>query len=381
MPAAQQIFFWYFDEAAVPPGYSCPLDNFREFTIPTSPEVTYGGDYMNQPPPTAYSANFMYTDVGPSKHGLCWTLGSSTTPKTVSDDLEIVVDDPSVTKANAFYFEYLGAVRVEIDTQQANGTILVNDGSVLADLTLAPDWNRGLFYIGGSQKWIKRLRFKRNGSTSFGLAFIINVRTLCYAIPEFAPMSQPPLNIIAGAIPGTVTVTPPSTTADTSSYVDSTGTINSAIYYPQDNDGATNYGSTFVLGRPGDAVKTLTIDVNNTSVSKYDGLSFESDGAVRIEVWDEYVSLAGAPSYSYDRITPVGAGENGKWKQYRSWPLVHTPIGTQGNIKRVRLTALDALTGSTTITTAHTLPSIWAFQLFPVNSVSPRTDVGSITFY
>lgn len=364
-----------------PSGYSCPLDNFREFTIPTSPEVTYGGEYLNQPPPTAYSANFAYTERVPTLHGLCWQLGTVTTPKSVSNSLEITVNDPSVTRGNAIYFEYIGALEIEIDTQNANGDITVNYDAFFIDATLNPDWWRRLHYIGSGQEWIKRIRFSRDGSTSFGLALVMNVRTLCYAVPEFAPMSQDPLIVIPGAIPSSVSVVAPSTTLDTYSYVDSAGDIQSAIYYPQDNDGATAYGSTFVLGRPGDAVKTLTVTVNNTTTTKHDALSFESDGAVRIEVWDEYTSLTDPPTYSYDRITPIGAGETGKWRNYRSWPLVHPPIGTNGNIKRVKLTALDALTGSTTITTAHTLPSIWAFTLFPVNSVSPHTEVGEITFY
>jgi hypothetical protein len=378
MPAAQQIFFWYFDEPPPAPGYSCPLDSFRELTIPTSPEVTYGGDYLNQAPPTDYSALFNYTSVGPTLHGLCWVLmGDRTPPQTDSNELHVEVVDPLTTKANTLYFESYGAVDFEVDVILADGTTANNYYTGRIDLVF--DWTRSK--IGGVHSvYIKRMRFK-GGPTSIGRSFVMNVKTYCSQPPDFAPMDQLPLRVIPYDIPATVTVSAPATLSTTNSYYDYLGVEQPAAYYPEDNDGASEYGDVFVLGNAADAVKTLTITVNNTSVTKYDGLSFESNGAVRIEVWDEYDSLAGAPTYTYNRTTPIIASLMGQWKHYRSWPLVHPPVGTHGNIKRVRLTAIDGTTGSTTLTNNHPLPSIWAFELFPVNSVSPRTDVGSITFY
>jgi hypothetical protein len=244
MPAAQQIFFWYFDGTSGGPGpgvYSCPIDSYREFTIPTSPEVTYGGDYLNQPPPTAYSANFMYGWIGPSQHGLCWMLASDTsTPRSASNDLRIVVNDPSVTKANSIYFEYLGALIVEVDVVNALGVVDTHHMGASIDLTIDPNWHAIKIGPASGQNWIKEVRIRRDGSTSFGLAFVINVKTFCSIGPEFAPMNQDPLAIPQEFVPSSVTVSAPATIASTSEYVDNLGAVQSAIYFPQDNDGAAD---------------------------------------------------------------------------------------------------------------------------------------------
>ncbi len=379
--------FWQLFNGGGDPGggYSCPISSYREFTIPTSSEVTYGGDYLNQPPPLAYSANFMYGWIGPSQHGQCWQIGTNTTPMSVSDSLKITINDPTVTKANSIYFEYLGALIVEIDVIDAAGVVTSNYMTGSIDLTLDPNWHAVKFGPAAGQKWIKEIRIRRNGSTSFGLAFVINVKTFCSIGEEFAPMNQDALAIPQEGVPSSITISAPATVVSTSEYVDNLGDVQSAIYYPQDNDGASNYGWCWVVGSPVDSYGTLTITVNNTSVTKYDGFSFESNGAVKIEVWDEYANLAGPPVYTFTPdMSDYGPGpEWGKWNHYRSWPLIHPPIGTHGNIKKIKLTGLDP-SDSTPLSSSSSFvkpASIYNVQLFPVNSVNQHTDVGRLVFY
>jgi len=311
---------------------------------------------------------------------VCWRLGGNAVGK--SDDLRITINDPLATRANTIYMEYLGAMYYEVDMMLPSGAIQVRNE--VGGFDLLYGWQRSQIYC-GTGKYIKEIRFLGNHPTSIGSAFLLNVKTYCSEPPEFAPMNQPPLYLVYGSLPSSISLTAPATLASTNHYINSAGAIQPALYYPQEEGGASYSGTCWVIGSPLDSYGSMTIDVVNTGTTKYDGVSFESNGAVRIEVWDQYASLAGPPSYTFTpNMSHYGPGpEWGKWNHYRSWPLIHPPIGVHGNIKRIKLTGLDPSTSTPlSSSSAVVMPAlIYNVQLFPVNSVNQRTDVSRLTFY
>jgi hypothetical protein len=354
-------------------GYYCPLSNYRELDPAGTAGYTYTSNFSSTPPPTGRSDDIFFTGSwdlpGPTEYGLCWKLGSFPSPGPAGpNDLYIEVTNPTTTMANTIYFELLGEVTVEIDTNLTN-----NAATATYPIPLSPYWTYRSLNLADSliPGYIKRVRIKRVSTTSFGLAFVANIKLLCSQPPAYCPLNSSvamdPYNPTTGT-----TVVPPDTLGYTDSIIDNTGTSQPAIYYPETQHGASTYGWTWVIGNPLDTTKTLTVTIDDPTATKVDTASFEADGYVRIEVWDSLTSLAGSPTYTFNYVYPVPAAYD-YWWHYTSYPLVHPPIGSHGNIKRVRLTALDPAGGSTPKPT-----NIFRLQFSCSNLTAQRTDVGQM---
>lgn len=354
-------------------GFYCPLDNYREI----SPDGTPGFTYANINP-TGASLLVGRTDnplfcppywfppgPGPTKHGKAWALREPTYPYR-SIDVEITATDPSATKSNTVYFELLGGTIVYIYDQT---NTLVSSQTI--DQSAYIVWVYHSFTVPG---FIKRVVFKYNPIAG-GEAFITNVKLLCSQPPAYCPIDSVAIADPLLISPG-LTVVETSTIGDTAYAVDYDGSFISAYHYPGTQNGAIDYGPTWVVGNPLDAVKTLTVTVDDPTAKKLDMFSFEADGCLRIEVWDQFTSLTGPPTYQFDRVYNVPSTFN-HWWGYTCYPLVHPPIGTHGNIKRVRFTARNPASDSAfSGTTTGVKPTqIYNLQFGCANVVSQRTDV------
>lgn len=353
-----------------PAGYYCPLDNYRE----VDPAGTAGFAVSNNIPggvplSIGRTDDMLYTgfaDNGPTKHGLCWQLRTIAAPVN-NINLQIQILDLAAIKANTVYFELLGGAFVQLYDEDGN---LFGTQEILH--SLAPTWNPHALSI-PFPGFLSKVVFIQN-QTAGGRPSVANVKFLCSQPPPYCPFDSfaqlEPFNIPSG-----FTLIEPSY-GNTWEAVDYSGAVIPAYYYPQSQNGASEFGSTWVVGNPLDADKTLTITVDNPSTKKFDTVSFEADGAIRIEVWDESASLAGPPSYQFDRVYNVSATYN-FWWNYTAYALAHPPLGLHGNIKRVRLSARDPANASgATLGTSIKPANIYRLKLSCSNVVAPRTDVG-----